>query len=53
MRLIVELTVNTAGQFEGTVDTGAEPPSRFSGTLELLKVLQDATQSDIDAASAR
>jgi len=53
MRLILELTVTTAGQFEGTVDTGAEPPSEFSGTLELLKVLQDATQSDVDATSAR
>lgn len=53
MRLIVELTVTTAGRFEGTVDTGAGPPSGFSGTLELLKVLQDATQLDIDAASAR
>ncbi len=53
MRLIVELAATSAGQFEGTVDTGAEPPSEFSGTLELLKVLQDATQSDLDAASAR
>ncbi len=53
MQLIVEVAVTTAGQFEGTVDTGAEPPSEFSGTLELLKVLQDATQSDVDAASAR
>lgn len=53
MRLIVELTVTTAGRFEGTVDTGAEPPRGFSGTLELLKVLQDAAQSDVDAASTR
>ena len=49
MRLIMELAVTTAGRFEGTVYTGAEPPSEFSGTLELLKVLQDATQSDVDA----
>lgn len=53
MQLIVDLAVTTAGQYQGTVDTGAEPPSQFSGTLELLKVLQDATQSDVDAASAR
>ena len=53
MQLIVELAVTAAGQFEGTVDTGIEPPSAFSGTLELLKVLQDATQADADAVSAR
>lgn len=53
MQLIVELAVTAAGQFEGTVDTGIEPPSAFSGTLELLKVLQDATQADLDAAGAR
>ncbi len=53
MRLIVELAVTTAGRFEGTVAAGAEPPSEFSGTLELLKALEDATQSDVDATSVR
>ena len=53
MRLIVELAVTTSGRFEGTVGTGAEPPSEFSGTLELLKVLQDATESDLDATTVR
>ncbi len=53
MRLIVELDVTTAGRFEGTVATGAEPPSEFSGTLELLKVLEDATRPELDAAGAR
>ena len=53
MQLIVEVIVNTAGQFEGTVQTGDAPMCAFSGTLELLKVLQDATQSDADTASVR
>jgi hypothetical protein len=53
MRLIVELDVTTAGRFEGTVATGAEPPSEFSGTLELLKVLEAASHSALHATSAR
>ena len=46
VQLIVELSVNAAGQFEGTVDSGSSPTSEFSGTLELLKVLQDVTRAD-------
>lgn len=53
MQLIVDLAVTTAGQYQGTVDTGAEPPPKFSGTLELLRLLEDATRPELDAAGAR
>lgn len=53
MQLIVDVTVTAAGQFEGTIDAGRDEPARFSGTLELLRVLEDATRSDLDAAGAR
>jgi hypothetical protein len=44
MRLTMELSRTPTVQFEGTVVVGALAPITFSGTLELLKVLQDVTQ---------
>jgi hypothetical protein len=49
MRLTVELTQTSAGQFEGTVEAPSHHVTTFTGTLELLKVLQDAVH-DMDAA---
>ena len=53
MQLIVELAVTAAGQFEGTVAAGSEAPAEFSGTLELLRLLEDATEPDLDATSVQ
>ena len=53
MQLIVDIAVTAAGRFEGTVEAGSEAPTEFSGTLELLRLLEDATESDLDATSVR
>jgi hypothetical protein len=39
----MELTRSSEGHFEGTVEAGPGSTVAFYGTLELLKVLQDAT----------
>jgi hypothetical protein len=44
VHLTVELFSNEDGQLEGTVELETKASVAFSGTLELLKVLQDATQ---------
>ena len=53
MELIVDIAVTEAGQFKGTVDAGSEAPAEFSGTLELLRLLENATQPELGAAGAR
>jgi hypothetical protein len=42
MRLSMEIRRNEGGHFEGTVTGEGDAPVAFSGTLELLKVLDDA-----------
>jgi hypothetical protein len=49
MLVTLQVTRNSQGQFEGTVETESVAASPFCGTLELLKVLQDVTR---DLASA-
>jgi hypothetical protein len=44
VRLTMECSRNATGQFEGTIEVNAHAAVAFSGTLELLKVLQDLTQ---------
>ena len=48
MRLNLEVSRSETGQFEGTVETGPDSCVSFSGTLELLKVLEDATDKRRD-----
>lgn len=45
MHLTMELTVDAAGRFEGTIDSDSNGSSSFSGTLELLKVLEDVVRA--------
>ena len=49
MLVTLQVTRNSQGQFEGTVETESVVASPFCGTLEFLKVLQDVTR---DLASA-
>jgi len=44
MLVTLQVTRNSQGQFEGTVETESVAASSFYGTLEFLKVLQDVTQ---------
>ncbi len=53
MQLIVDIAVTAAGRFEGTVEAGSEAPTEFSGTLELLRILEVATRPELDAVGAR
>ncbi len=41
MRFTMECICNATGQFEGTIEVDTHATVAFSGTLELLKVLQD------------
>jgi hypothetical protein len=52
VHLTMEFVRNSQGQFEGTVEADDHSPMEFSGTLELLKVLQDLTPEGDAAAGA-
>ncbi|GLZ50740.1 hypothetical protein [Actinomycetospora sp. NBRC 106378] len=41
MRVTLELVRTSDGRLEGSATVGAGPERRFSGTLELLRILLD------------
>lgn len=54
MRLVIEIARSAAGRFEGAVlaGGGGAVPVAFSGTLELLKVLEDSTSGPLTMDAA-
>lgn len=51
MHLEMELSLDASGRLEGTIGSGHGSSSPFSGTLELLKVLEDVVRADPGAGS--
>lgn len=54
MRLVIEIDRSADGRYEGTVLSSCGPvPVAFSGTLELLKVLEDTTSVTIKQTAGK
>jgi hypothetical protein len=45
VRFVLELRSDDEGHVAGEVTGGSRPPTAFSGWLELLRVLEDRTQT--------